>query len=49
MYLIYAWMVITRLGGIPVGVITAETRAVDVEIPADPANTESEAVVNSIG
>ncbi|EDV27057.1 uncharacterized protein TRIADDRAFT_22916, partial [Trichoplax adhaerens] len=36
-----------RLGGIPVGVITAETRAVVAEIPADPANTESEAVILS--
>ena len=34
-----------RLGGIPVGVIAVETRSVDVSIPADPANTDSEAKV----
>jgi len=33
------------LGGIPVGVIAVETRSVDVTIPADPANTDSEAKV----
>ncbi|XP_039627737.1 acetyl-CoA carboxylase isoform X2 [Polypterus senegalus] len=32
-----------RLGGIPVGVIAVETRTVEVTIPADPANPESEA------
>ncbi|KAJ8379366.1 hypothetical protein SKAU_G00001440 [Synaphobranchus kaupii] len=32
-----------RLGGIPLGVIAVETRAVEVAIPADPANLDSEA------
>ncbi|XP_065368602.1 acetyl-CoA carboxylase isoform X2 [Calliphora vicina] len=32
-----------RLGGIPVGVIAVETRTVEVEMPADPANLDSEA------
>ncbi|XP_018604528.1 acetyl-CoA carboxylase isoform X4 [Scleropages formosus] len=32
-----------RLGGIPLGVIAVETRTVEVAIPADPANPESEA------
>ncbi|XP_022251456.1 acetyl-CoA carboxylase isoform X2 [Limulus polyphemus] len=31
-----------RLGGIPVGVIAVETRTVDLVIPADPANLDSE-------
>ena len=31
-----------RLGGIPVGVVAVETRTVDLEIPADPANINSE-------
>ena len=31
-----------RLGGIPVGVVGVETRTVDLEIPADPANINSE-------
>ena len=35
-----------RLGGIPIGVISVETRTVEVEIPADPANLSSEAIVN---
>lgn len=34
-----------RLGGIPVGVIAVETRTVEVNIPADPANLDSEAKV----
>ncbi|KAK3576974.1 hypothetical protein CHS0354_005975 [Potamilus streckersoni] len=34
-----------RLGGIPVGVISVETRTVEVTIPADPANLDSEAHV----
>lgn len=34
-----------RLGGIPVGVIAVETRTVEVEMPADPANLDSEAKV----
>ncbi|XP_061459332.1 acetyl-CoA carboxylase 2 isoform X2 [Rhineura floridana] len=32
-----------RLGGIPVGVIAVETRTVELAVPADPANPESEA------
>uniref|UniRef100_A0A4W5MK54 acetyl-CoA carboxylase n=1 Tax=Hucho hucho TaxID=62062 RepID=A0A4W5MK54_9TELE len=32
-----------RLGGIPLGVIAVETRTVEVAIPADPANLDSEA------
>lgn len=32
-----------RLGGIPVGVISVETRTVEVTLPADPANLDSEA------
>lgn len=35
-----------RLGGIPVGVITAETRVTNIKIPADPANLKSESQVN---
>ncbi|XP_019394384.1 PREDICTED: acetyl-CoA carboxylase 2 isoform X3 [Crocodylus porosus] len=31
-----------RLGGIPVGVIAVETRSVELTIPADPANLDSE-------
>eukprot|EP00105_Crassostrea_gigas_P005575 XP_011419224.1 PREDICTED: acetyl-CoA carboxylase [Crassostrea gigas] len=31
-----------RLGGIPVGVICVETRTVEMTIPADPANLDSE-------
>ncbi|XP_009995147.1 PREDICTED: acetyl-CoA carboxylase 2 [Chaetura pelagica] len=34
-----------RLGGLPVGVIAVETRTVEVAIPADPANPESEAKI----
>lgn len=34
-----------RLGGLPVGVIAVETRPVEVTIPADPANPDSEAQV----
>lgn len=36
-----------RLGGIPCGVIAVETRTVEVHLPADPANPESEAKVLS--
>lgn len=36
-----------RLGGIPVGVIAVETRPIDVHLPADPANPDSEAKINS--
>ncbi|CAH1163265.1 unnamed protein product [Phaedon cochleariae] len=32
-----------RLGGIPVGVIAVETRTVELRLPADPANLDSEA------
>lgn len=35
-----------RLGGIPVGVIAVETRSVEVNLPADPANLSSEAKVS---
>lgn len=38
-----------RLGGIPVGVIAAETRTVEVVVPADPANLDSEAKVRGQG
>lgn len=34
-----------RLGGIPVGVVAVETRTVELSIPADPANLDSEAKV----
>ncbi|KAH9518467.1 hypothetical protein Btru_016869 [Bulinus truncatus] len=34
-----------RLGGIPVGVIAVETRSVELHIPADPANADSESKV----
>uniref|UniRef100_A0A3P9IV22 acetyl-CoA carboxylase n=1 Tax=Oryzias latipes TaxID=8090 RepID=A0A3P9IV22_ORYLA len=32
-----------RLGGIPTGVVAVETRSVELSIPADPANLDSEA------
>ncbi|XP_063979421.1 acetyl-CoA carboxylase isoform X2 [Diachasmimorpha longicaudata] len=32
-----------RLGGIPCGVVAVETRTVDFQLPADPANLDSEA------
>ena len=35
-----------RLGGIPVGVIAVETRTVELNLPADPANLDSEARVS---
>lgn len=35
-----------RLGGIPVGVIAVETRTVELTLPADPANFDSEAKVS---
>ncbi len=35
-----------RLGGIPVGVICVETRTVELNLPADPANLDSEARVS---
>ncbi|KAM8960679.1 LOW QUALITY PROTEIN: acetyl-CoA carboxylase 2 [Pelodytes ibericus] len=34
-----------RLGGIPMGVIAVETRCVEMAIPADPANLDSEAKI----
>lgn len=34
-----------RLGGIPVGVIAVETRTVELNVPADPANSDSESKV----
>ncbi|ERE74638.1 acetyl-CoA carboxylase 2-like protein [Cricetulus griseus] len=34
-----------RLGGIPLGVIAVETRSVEVAVPADPANLDSEAKI----
>ena len=38
-----------RLGGIPVGVVAVETRTVDLEIPADPANINSELRYSNCG
>ena len=37
-----------RVGGVPVGVIAVETRSVEVTMPADPANLDSEAKVINI-
>lgn len=34
-----------KLGGVPVGVIAVETRSVELTLPADPANFDSEAKV----
>ncbi|XP_052810901.1 acetyl-CoA carboxylase-like isoform X2 [Mya arenaria] len=34
-----------RLGGLPMGVVAVETRTVELAIPADPANSDSEAKV----
>ncbi|XP_059192405.1 acetyl-CoA carboxylase isoform X2 [Centropristis striata] len=34
-----------RLGGIPLGVIAVETRTVEITVPADPANLDSESKV----
>ncbi|XP_030077913.1 acetyl-CoA carboxylase 1 isoform X2 [Microcaecilia unicolor] len=34
-----------RLGGIPLGVVAVETRSVELSIPADPANLDSEAKI----
>ena len=36
-----------RIGGMPIGVIAVETRTVDVETPADPANPTSESKIQS--
>ncbi|KPP69579.1 acetyl-CoA carboxylase 1-like [Scleropages formosus] len=38
-----------RLGGIPTGVVAVETRSVELSIPADPANLDSEAKVLKFG
>ncbi|MEQ2177551.1 hypothetical protein GOODEAATRI_004757 [Goodea atripinnis] len=38
-----------RLGGIPTGVVAVETRTVELSIPADPANLDSEAKVLKFG
>lgn len=35
-----------RLGGIPLGVIAVETRTVELTVPADPANLDSESKVS---
>lgn len=35
-----------RLGGIPTGVVAVETRCVELSVPADPANLDSEAKVH---
>lgn len=35
-----------RLGGVPVGVVAVETRTVELKLPADPANLDSEAKVS---
>lgn len=42
-------MVLTdnRLGGIPLGVIAVETRTVELTVPADPANLDSESKVSA--
>ena len=37
-----------RLGGLPTGVIVVETRTVEVALPADPANLDSEAKVRGL-
>ena len=37
-----------RLGGIPCGVITVETRSVECTNPADPANPDTESTVSKI-
>ena len=34
-----------RLGGVPLGVVSVETRTVEVTVPADPANFDSETKV----
>ena len=38
-----------RLGGLPMGVIAVETRAVERLVPADPSNPESQEVKESMG
>lgn len=35
-----------RLGGIPTGVVAVETRSMELSIPADPANLDSDAKVS---
>ncbi len=37
-----------RLGGVPVGIISVESRTVEATIPADPANLDSDAKVDII-
>lgn len=39
---------IFRLGGVPIGVVSVETRTVELSIPADPANMDSEAKVCTV-
>ena len=36
-----------RLGGIPVGVVVAESRTIELNVPADPANSKSESKVKT--
>ena len=45
--LIFCWCRFLRLGGVPMGVIAVETRAVEVVIPADPGNPESDTKVQA--
>ena len=45
--LIFRWCRFLRLGGVPMGVIAVETRAVEVVIPADPGNPESDTKVQA--
>jgi hypothetical protein len=44
---LYIWCYF-RLGGVPLGVVSVETRTVEVSIPADPANFDSEAKVSLV-
>uniref|UniRef100_A0A8C4N1D7 CoA carboxyltransferase C-terminal domain-containing protein n=1 Tax=Eptatretus burgeri TaxID=7764 RepID=A0A8C4N1D7_EPTBU len=43
--LLVAFLNLCRLGGLPVGVVAVETRSVELTVPADPANPESEAQI----
>ena len=45
--MIFCWCRFLRLGGVPIGVIAVETRAVEVVIPADPGNPESDTKVQT--
>jgi len=47
-YLCIGLLLLSSLGGIPVGVIAVETRTVEQTIPADPANLDSEVKVSYI-